>query len=190
MHVLDDDDQWSVGGECLEQAAECPVRLFRRRGGGGGGPDRAGDPLGYEFRLLVPCEQLPQTGLRFRAGDLADDLRQRPVRDPFTVGEAAANGHARPATRGGEQLTDEARLANARLTDNGAQSARALRDGALELVLERHKLRFAADERRVEPPCIGGRAGDHVEQPPGGDGLRLPFQRERLDRLHVDGVGD
>jgi hypothetical protein len=57
-------------------------------------------------------------------------------------------------------------------------------------VLERHELRFAADERCVEPPYVGRRAGDHVEQPPGGDGLRLPFQRERLDRLHVDGVGD
>ena len=56
VHVLDDDDQRPVGGERLEQAAERPVRLFRRRGRGRGGPDRAGDPLGYEFRLLVPRE--------------------------------------------------------------------------------------------------------------------------------------
>jgi hypothetical protein len=57
-------------------------------------------------------------------------------------------------------------------------------------VLERRELRFAADERRVEPPCVGGRAGDHVEQAPGGDGLRLPFQHERLDRFRVDRVDD
>ena len=190
MDVLDDDDQRPVGSQRLEQAAESPVRLFRRRGRRRGGADRGGDSLGDKLGLLVPREQLLQAGLRFRAGDLADDLRQRPVGDPLAVGEAAADDHARPTARGGEQLTDEARLANPRLTDNGAQPARPLRGGALELVLKRRQLRAATDERRIGPPRVGGRAGDHVEQAPGGDGLRLSFQRERLDRFHADGVGD
>ena len=45
----------------------------------------------------------------------------------------------------------------------------------------------AADERRFEPTRNRGRARDHVDEPPGADGL-LPSQRERFERLGVDGA--
>ena len=45
---------------------------------------------------------------------------------------------------------------------------------------------LAADERRIQLPRPALCAGDDLEQPPGGDALRAPLERQRADLLGDD----
>jgi hypothetical protein len=69
-----------------------------------------------------------------------------------------------------EEVSDEARFADAGRPEQREEPARPVGDGILEVTAEAFALAPAADQRRVEPTRDRLRVGDHVEQ------------AERLDR--------
>ena len=85
MEVLEDDDQRPVAGQRLEQRADRPVGLVRRPSAlrsADGGRDR----IGNEFCVLVRAEELYETVPRLAAGNLPNDLDERPVGDALAIG--------------------------------------------------------------------------------------------------------
>jgi hypothetical protein len=65
------------------------------------------DPLGRDLAELVGSEQAPRRGAHVLAEELAQDLDQRPVRDPLAVGQAATeHGHG-PIAEHGRHLAHE-----------------------------------------------------------------------------------
>ena len=101
VDVVEGDDQRALGGKLLEHAAR-------------GGKDLVAAPL---QRFLA-------------APGLAEQLAQRPERDPLSVGRAAADEHRRFRRDAGEELPGEPRLADPRLPEErrlpGAAAARGL----------------------------------------------------------------
>ena len=112
-------------------------------------------------------------------GELAHDLRDRPVRDPLAVGEAGAADDPRARADAAEQLGCEPRLADPGLADDRDQAAAPLGDASVELALEQRELAVRA--RRAALAAAAGRApcALALEQPVGAQRLRLPL---RLDR--------
>ena len=118
----------------------------------------------------------------------ADDLDERPVGDAVAVRQAAPFEDVSVLAQRRDELGREARLADARVAENGDDSAGPLQHDLIEGRAKPRELDDAADERRVETAGHTGRAGEHVVEPPRLDGLRLPFQVERRDRLGDDCV--
>ena len=58
-------------------------------------------------------------------GQLLHDLRERPVRDPLTVGEASTLADPGAIPDAGKQFRDESCLADARIADHAGQNADA-----------------------------------------------------------------
>ena len=166
LDVVEDDDE--RGGR-LEQLAEGPGDLF---------PGRR-DVLAEE-RADRAC----RLRLDLDAGELLDDLDDRPVGDPLTVGEAAAANGAHAGA--GDQLGRQTGLADTGRPQHGDDLAARLLLRAFPGREQRPELLLPADHRGVEP--TGGRLARGRHQPEGGDGLGLPFQGERLDRVGLDRV--
>ena len=88
VDVVEDDDQRPCARDRLVQLAEAPGDLLRRRCRLGR-PKRGGDPRGGKLGFVALSECGPQVA------HLRDDLAERPVGDPFPVGEAATDEDAR-----------------------------------------------------------------------------------------------
>ena len=160
--VVDHDDERALAGGGLEQPADRPGRLLRLGrlvGLPGGGEHAAVDHVG----LLVAGEE------RLDVPELPDDLRQRAVREPLAVAEAAPADHERVQLRA--RLVGEPRLADPRRPDHGEQPHRPLAPRGGECVPELGELALAPDERgrgrpdlergglaeRLQPPRVAGR---------------------------------
>ena len=137
------------------------------------------------------CGELVQRLLgRIPFGDLRDlphRLGERPEGDAVAVGKAATAEDRDLALDRADQLVDEARLADARLPDDGRQPAAALLDRVAELTVELLELALAADHRRIEAPWPLGVLA-HAHEPVRRHSLGLALQLERLDLLDVDVV--
>ena len=124
LEVVDHDDLGAFGGTCLEQPPERDPRLLGRRRDDGFGRHSGG----------------------------AEQLDERPVRDPLAVVEAPPAEDVARAADPREEVGDEAGLADTRGPEQGEEPARALGDRVLEVAPETFALALAADQRRVESP--------------------------------------
>jgi hypothetical protein len=181
VNVVEDDDQRLRARECLEELPKAPRDLLGR-GGRLGGSDRRGNTRGGDLGVTAVSEHASHVV------HLRDDLGERPVRDAFPVGEAAADEDAR--LRALDQLAREPRLADPGRPHDRRELRRALVDRAGERALQDLELRLAADKRRSDRTGEGWHVGKQLEQAVGSYRLRLPLQRQRLDRLVLDGVAD
>ena len=166
MDVLDDDDERTLLGETLEEAApggECLVsaiaselcvageaeerekmrldaRLVARAG------ERVLDDLVDLRRDVLRRVLLENARLRL------DDLAERPERDPVTVGEAASlapRDELRVGIDDALELVDEPALADPGDTDQREELRRALVTRAFECVPNDAELALAPDELRA-----------------------------------------
>ena len=117
---------------------------------------------------------------------LGHDLLQWPVRDPLAVREAAADRDA--GSSAAKELACQARLPDARSSDDRRQLRTSCLDGRGQRALELRELVSAPDERRVDPACERRHVVAQPEQPIRVDRLLLPLERERLQRLGEHGV--
>ena len=150
------------------------------------------DPVGHlvgeaglDQRLQPRAHVLGRVAL-VDASERLHRLGQRPVRHALAVGEAAARADRGRRLEPRQELCGQARLAHARGAEHGHELARALLGRAVERVLEHPSLAHTADEGRR---CRAGPAGEVVVQRDHAirrDGIGLPFQVERLDRLGDD----
>ena len=113
--------------------------------------------------------------------ELLHDLDHRPVGDPRPVGQTAAPHHLRPDQR--QRFGREPRLPDPRITHDRHQLTPLLPHRSFPSLGEHPELALPTHERRVMPAlrCSMGR-----EQPKRRHRLRLPLQRQRLDRFRVD----
>ena len=197
VNVLDDQDQWTVDGEPLEQPAHRPRRLLDRDGGSQHGANRL--LIAVEQRFDLPVER-------------AHDVGERLIRRALAVGQTAARQQRRVAERGRE-LGAQARLADPRGAHDGDEAARTL--GARLRVgrVEPRELRHAAHEwgrrhlkrgrltqleqhARVDGGVGGERPGNGIAEPdravrgllgqPAGGGDRGARDRVRAARSRTD----
>ena len=107
---------------------------------------------------------------------------------PSPYGRHRPDEHARLALERRGHLAGESRLADARRPEHGHEVAATLGDRLVERRPHARELlgrpTSGASSLPVERRC----ALDDAEQPVRGDRLGLALQRERLDRLHLDGV--
>jgi len=153
VDVLEDDDERPLACERLEQLPRCPEGFL---GGGrvAAEPDRRRDPVDDDRRILAVREQLrdPVPLLLEREAvpqlrNVADDLVERPERDPLAVGQAAASHPARPTLERVEEFGGEARLADARCAEDREEVAGPLALRALERVVQDRQLEAPSDDR-------------------------------------------
>ena len=119
MDVLEDEQQRTLAGERLEEAADGPRALA-------GGCRALGEPDQLEHALR---DELGILGLRKDGrprSQALDHLAERQVRRALAVGDAAAGEHRRLALDERDQLVGEARLADAGLADDGHDLRRRL----------------------------------------------------------------
>lgn len=181
MDVVEDDNERALAGQRLEEPPDRPEDLLgpaRRLGE----PDRSRDPLAHQ--LAVDAAYLTgQSGSGVVAPDLVHDLGERPVRDAFPVGEAAADNRACPPLRRREELPDESRLPDSGCARDRDQAAGTLAFRLVEPGDQGRELLRPADEGSVEAAGEGGRAREHLQEAKRADRPRLPLQLERPERL-------
>ena len=87
------------------------------------------------------------------------------------------------------EFPDEARLADARLADDGDQPCAFLACCGMEELLQQTQLLVATDKRWLEAFAAPAAAPcrDHPQGSPGRDGERLPFEVLFPDRFEQDG---
>ena len=110
MHVVEEDDQWTLAGKLLEHAADRPERLLRGRGTGGLA-DRGADQLRDSDPVLHAGQQLGQPLL---ATGFEDDVPHRPEGDRLPVGQAATAERPEPSLELLQQLGDRGATSRSR----------------------------------------------------------------------------
>ena len=159
MEVVNDEDERLLRGLLLQ---ECPRRELRL---GGRGADRVGG--------LDP--------------ELDQHLDERPVRDPFAIGEGSAAGDRRLPRDVAEEVGDEPRLADPCRAYECEEAAGPSRDDVGEIGPQTVALSAPPDHRSLELPRDAYGRGVEVDQPMRRDGVGLAFQAE-LERLGRDRV--
>ena len=171
LDVVEDGDERLFGRDRLEQLAERPRDLVRRR--------RAALAEQRGERVGGNGVELDSRPLRL---ELLQHLHDGPVGDPLPVGEAASADDCRVG--GGQEFGREARLAHPCRSDDRDQLAARPAARPLPRLGERCQLPLAPDQRRVEPSFRDrGRNGN---EPPRGHRLTLALQRQRLDGIRLD----
>ena len=190
VNVFEEDDEWFLLGERLEELARAPEKLLDRElllGEADGGGD-----------ALQRIAGAGETGCKLASGDvrrivladtryLANHLGQRPECDAASVGQTTAACSPRAVLDVLRELLGEAGLAEPGCREDGDEPARALRDRLLELAGEACELTLASDQR----PAVGAAVVaflPHGEYAVGGHGLRLALELELPDRFDLDGV--
>ena len=198
LEIVDDDHGGRPrdGGQVLSGApADLPAELRRhdfghrvlrphqaehRREAGANGRS-----LGTEHRTDARVE-LPKRAIAIvRGGDarvLSHDLHERPIGDPGAVGQAAAAQYVCAVRTGdaGERLSDEPRLADARVAHDREDVSPAVVADALERFKEHPQLALPADELRAHRRQAAGLLGDRAAG---------PLRAERSDRVGL-ALGD
>ena len=154
--------------------------------------DLRGDDARVRPTLDVRLDERARLGDRMLVvdpGQLADDLADRPERDPLSVRKAPAAHDPRTGADLRDELGGQARLADARLADHGDETAFAPRDHGVELPLEQLQLLLASRERRPRAPRHRPDAA-HLEEPVGPHRLGLPLGSERRHGLGVHRAPD
>ena len=203
VHVLEDQDQRSVGRDGLEETSPGGKRL-----GSLGHASDAGGARADQERQAGP-EPVPLGGIlddrpdgrgelvgclvgtvRFQDSRLAlDDLPQCPEGDALPVGKASALSPARPLglpVDEGAELAHQATLPDPRLAGHRDELDRTLPRGASVHGLQERQLVAAADEgrgRRLRGIGAVSTAGGFGL--PHADRLDLLFDRDRIERLVV-----
>ena len=182
VDVLQDDEERTRTGERLEQAPHRPEEFLRPCGAA---TAEHAEALDDEGGVGLGSHRVRHGRL---AAEIADELRQRPERDPVSVGEAAAGHDRRVCTDLGDQLGHEPRLADAGRADHRHQPAVHAVRARGQLVAEHSELGLPPDEGRVRAAGKRLGAGDRLEHVPRLDRRRLPFRLDRADRLEPRGV--
>ena len=164
---------------------------------------RLGDALGDQLGLLLAGEprgdrQRLLTGiLALRARHILHDLGERPVRDAFAVGQAAAAQHRRLGAEQFDELLHKPRLAHAGAAEHREQAAGPIADRILEHALQRPALPLSPDERRVEPAEMPGGVRDDRVQTDAVDGLSVlhgptgtTLDQDSVSHEHVSRLAD
>ena len=123
------------------------------------------------------------------AGDLFDDLDQRPVCDAIAVRKAMAD-HITGIPSAFDELPDETRLTDAGSAQHRHEAARTLGHAVSELVPKDHQLRRASDERRVTAARDRCRVRQHLEQPEGLHLRAFPFQIKGFECLDEHAIAN
>ena len=166
LDVVEDDDQRRL---LLEQLPERPGDLVPAR------PD---------LRLAQQrANRRRRDRIRRQHRELLHHLDHRPVGDPLAVGQAAATHDA--SLDRGERLRHEPRLAHSCVADHRHQLAPRLRLRALPRL---HDLRELRARARRTASVAALRRVQHRDEPVGRHRLRLPLQRQWLDRLRDRGL--
>src|SRR5262245_4559919 len=150
MDVLEHDDEWRLPSERLEHLAKCPPNLAGRRGSIRGAKCR-GDRLDHGISVLVTGECSFDPADEVALERLVEHLADRPVRDPFAVGQAPSREDRRDAPERALELQGQSRLADPRWADDGEEEADLLPRGPVERLSELGELASPADERCFEP---------------------------------------
>ena len=179
VNVFEEDDEWFLLGERLEELARAPEKLLDRQlllGEADGGGD-----------ALQRIAGAGETGCKLASGDvrrivladtryLANHLGQRPESGhAASVGQTTAACSPRAVLDVLRELLGEAGLAEPGCREDGDEPARALRDRLLELAGEACELTLASDQR----PAVGAAVVaflPHGEYAVGGHGLRLALE--------------
>jgi hypothetical protein len=168
LDVVEDDDERCL---LLQQLAERPGDLLR-----------TDDTVGLAKQR---ADRVRGAGVLGPPSELLDDLDDRPVGDAVAVRRAPAAHNSRVDLA--QSLRDEARLADARVADDGHELAPLLTRRALPRLADRRHLALSPDEGCVVRPLR--RLVDRLE-PVRRDAFRLPLQLQRLHGSGVDGAAD
>ncbi len=196
MNVLDDYDQGPLPSDALEEPADRPEDLllgccFGRQ------PDRRTDPGSQKVAVALVAEH----GAKLVACALAavslvdpgrapDDLGNRPVGDPLAVRQTVAAQDRRLAGEAGDELGNEATLADAGRAEQGEQAGGPVVDGPSEGLLEAGQFSFSADERAFESAAPAGLPGPDGQEAIGDDRQSLALGCDRLHALDLDSIAD
>ena len=189
MDVLDKEDDRASVGERLHEPSDAEEGLGKGEWIGRESDGR-GDPIGDLVVTYKPEHlrtRLLGMVILVDVGRLADDLDDRPERDPLTVRQAPPTDAQDRRRQRVEELLDEAGLPNARVADDRDHPEHRAADDGIEGRPQSPELVIASDQRdRVASdrrPAL-----THGEQPIGADQAALALELERLDRLDLDGV--
>ena len=189
VDVVDEDDERLRGRLHFEEAARGPVGLGERVGGGGQ-PDRAGQALGHRGvadRLVQAAQRKLGWFVVAQVSGRQHHGTQRPEGDAVAVGKAAAGQYARARRDALDHLVHQARLADARITDQRDQAHRPFVDRLAVGGVQCRQFGLAADERLVvaaHHPVLALRR----DESPGGDPFGLALRLEWFDGLDLHRV--
>ena len=111
VQVLEDENEWFLLGQSLEEHPQRPLKVFACRISLGD-PNGLNHPLRYQVRVIGGPEQLRDRGTRVFAGRLMNNLRERPERDsPRRRGGIGRSG---PWPRRPRETSARARAATSR----------------------------------------------------------------------------
>ena len=161
VHVLEHDEQRPLARQSLEEAPHRPEELLRRAGVVA--PECA-EPLNDQIRVSLVAHRV---GHGVLAAEGADELRERPERDPVAVGETASCDEGCGRAGLGHELRNEARLAHTGGAHDRYEPAVPGGGARCELLAQGAELAQPTDERRVRTAGKGLSAGDRAEQAPG-----------------------
>ena len=183
MQIVEHDDERGAGGGGLDELAHGPGDLLRRARQRLPAEDRVKRARRGRIETQL-CERL----VRRRAKQLLHCRSNRPIADPFAVGEAAAADHGR-AVEALEKLRRQTRFSDSRGSENREEMARPLGDHVCECAGE--ELPLALPPHHRDRLSAGSRLdGRHAQKPKGRYALGLALQLERSDGLDLDRVLD
>ena len=202
VEIVDDEDEWQVGRQGLEEPARSPEQ-FGHREALGGEPDRGGDACddirSVRNTHLQERAELGQRGLGriliVDAGGRPGHFGEGPERDSLAVWQAPAPEPPRRVAQSGGELGDQPRLADPSFTGDGHEARLPRVANGAECGVEHGQLSTAADQgegvgtERSERPGARLRSPD-AHQSVRDDGFRLALERQRFDGLDDDGFAD
>jgi hypothetical protein len=165
LNVVEDGDQ---RGLLLKQLADGPGDFLSRCWSGFRLTEERGDGRG--------CYRVGRKRL-----ELLDQLDHRPIGDALAVREATPLDD--PALNGIKRFGNKARLPNAGFADDSEEHASLVGERPLPGASDCGEFLVAADEARLR---VSRARIVHVLESKGLDGLGLPLQRERFERLDID----
>ena len=113
------------------------------------------------------------------------DLCDRPIGDPLPVGQTPPDDRRSLLAKVGAKRTYQARLTDARRTEDRDEAGLERRNNLVEGVAQEAQLGFTTDERRHRAiRCFEG-AGRNRHQPPRRYRRRLTLERERIHRREL-----
>ncbi len=189
VDVVEHEHQRLLAGECLEDTADAPERLFGRCGGNGA--EHAERALDDDVAIAVGRHQARELVARLRRRITFTDPRRRTQHlgdgreGDAAIGRLAAAFEDRRFTRDRpREFVRDPRLADAGGSDHGDERARPRRDDAVECGSQAGELVVPTDERGLGG-CALARLGAECDEPERRDRLGLALQVQRRHRLEL-----